>query len=343
MLQVSQRPLRGTAVDAELYVDRAAELERLSRSVRLGLNSLVLGERGSGKTSLLHQFGRRLSEQGSNVRFVEAGGATTLVELLDVLSGSIHGSHRDKMMERALSSMAGADWAAVDVGRLRPEDGEPAVLLLDSVGDPRLIHDLFGRLRDDVWQLPITWVVSGNSGDRSRYLAPPADAFFDAVIELHEFDIEEAAELLRRRAKAAPAGDPRAQTLIAAAAAIAAQVTPRTPRNLLAAVREMVLADEDPAQWIANQSALQWRASQIGRPAAMLLAELMDLAPISASDKRLLDRLGWTRGRAAQVFKQLEDAGLVTVTEETPTGPGRPRRLYAPLGYHAVEQAESPS
>lgn len=46
MLHLSQRPLMATAADAELFVDRAGELQKLSRAVRHGFNSLVLGERG---------------------------------------------------------------------------------------------------------------------------------------------------------------------------------------------------------------------------------------------------------------------------------------------------------
>ena len=45
MLQISQRPLQATAADAALFVNRAAELEKLSRAVRHRFNSLVLGER----------------------------------------------------------------------------------------------------------------------------------------------------------------------------------------------------------------------------------------------------------------------------------------------------------
>jgi predicted ArsR family transcriptional regulator len=65
----------------------------------------------------------------------------------------------------------------------------------------------------------------------------------------------------------------------------------------------------------------------VGRAAAMLVAEVESLGPVSASDERLLSRLGWTRERAAQVFKQLEEAGLV-VFSELRDGPGRPRKVY---------------
>lgn len=70
MLQISQRPLQGTAVDAALFVDRTSELETLVRSVRLGFNSLVLADRGSGKTSLLRRLERQLVDAGSDRKSV---------------------------------------------------------------------------------------------------------------------------------------------------------------------------------------------------------------------------------------------------------------------------------
>ena len=59
----------------------------------------------------------------------------------------------------------------------------------------------------------------------------------------------------------------------------------------------------------------------------MLAAELEALGWASASDERLLDRIGWTRPRVVQVIAELESRGLVDMREEN-TGRGRPRKLY---------------
>ena len=342
MLQISQRPLQGTAVDAALFVNRTAELGALVRSVGLGFNALLLGDRGSGKTSLLRQLERQLADAGSETRFVEASGAGNVEDLVALVHLAIHGRRRDPTA-KLLASIDGEEGIAADVARLRPPDGQPVVVLIDSVARPEVVHGLFGRLRDEVWQLPITWIVSGYGSARSRYLDAPADSFFDAVVELGELSVDEATELLGRRARSAPIDDPAGEVLLGVAATLGQQVSPRTPRNLLAAAREVLLAGDDPTRWVTNQYALQLQAAELSRPAAMLFTELMDLAPVSASDKRLLERLGWTRTRAAQVFKQLEEAGLVVVTEEAPDGPGRPRKLYAPNArFHAVEQISPP-
>jgi DNA-binding MarR family transcriptional regulator len=71
------------------------------------------------------------------------------------------------------------------------------------------------------------------------------------------------------------------------------------------------------------------RLAELGRSAFMLMAELESLGPASASDKQLLQRLGWTRSRAVQVFRQLEEAGLVT-SETVKGDSGRPRKVYRP-------------
>ena len=59
----------------------------------------------------------------------------------------------------------------------------------------------------------------------------------------------------------------------------------------------------------------------------MLAQELEALGWASASDERLLVRMGWTRSRVVQVIAELEGEGLVEMREES-TGRGRPRKLY---------------
>lgn len=341
MLQIGQRPLQASAADAALFVDRENELEKLSRAVRHGFNSLVLGERGAGKTSLLRRFERQLDEAGIECRFVEASGAATVPELIELVYEAVHGRRRDST-ERIVASLDGRGELVDDLRLLAPADGERIVVLLDSVASPEVVQQLFGRWRDEVWQLELLWVVAGHRADRSRYLEPPADSFFDAVIEVSELDEDQAADLLRRRAQRADEDDRAAAVLLSVATTLAKRVSPRNPRNLLAAARDILIeAEDDPTRWVTNLYAVQLRAAELGRAPAMLFTEVMNLGPVSASDKQLLDRLGWTRPRAAQVFKQLEEAGLVVVTEEAPTGPGRPRKLYAANSmYHAVEDLE---
>jgi len=50
---LSGRPLLDTRPDSELFVDRVEEMSRVRAALNHGLNCLVVGERGSGKTSFM--------------------------------------------------------------------------------------------------------------------------------------------------------------------------------------------------------------------------------------------------------------------------------------------------
>ena len=49
---------------------------------------------------------------------------------------------------------------------------------------------------------------------------------------------------------------------------------------------------------------------------------------MSASDENLLSRLQWSRVRANQVFRELEEAGIVSATLQPADAVGRPRKVY---------------
>src|ERR1700716_1335080 len=202
MIQLSQRPLLSTTADAALFVDRQREADTLVRAVRLGLNALLLGQRGSGKTSLLHFVERRLRDGGTEVRFVEASSASTIDDLIALLSEAVRGTPGGPP-DKLLAGPTGEAGVVGDLRRLgEMARRQPCVLLVDSISRPALVHQLFGQQRDELWQLPFLWVVSGNSADRGGYLEPPADSFFDVVVELAELSVEQAAELLVRRSTA---------------------------------------------------------------------------------------------------------------------------------------------
>jgi DNA-binding MarR family transcriptional regulator len=59
------------------------------------------------------------------------------------------------------------------------------------------------------------------------------------------------------------------------------------------------------------------------------VAYLETNGPASASDERMLSELGWSRSRATQVLRELEQAGLVKPSSER-NDSGR-RKVYALL------------
>lgn len=329
MSDLSSRPLLDTDPDHVLFGDRHQELSRLLTSVERRANVLLTGDRGSGKTSLLRQVAfevRQHKPKDPAPIFVEGSLADDSVTFLDLVRyrfGLDPLIHEPGPIQEALARMSSRGKPLVanslQVARLvsslrEATDSTQRVVLVDELPSSSVGQTIFGRLRDDLWQLPITWVVAVSSEASGYLLEPPADAFFEVVIDLLPLSRDQQAAVLTARA-----GERGRK--------IARQLDEGNPRRLITLAREALEGDGDPSALIKAQTDRDFQASRLGRSASMLIAELESLGPVSASDETLLRRLGWTRSRAVQVLKQLEDAGLVKASSiKGPTG--RPRRVY---------------
>jgi hypothetical protein len=323
-MDLSGRPLLDTDVDRALFAGRESEFERLLTAVEGRRNTLVIGERGAGKTTLLRQCAlelRRRHPDSPPPVFVEGGLAAdvrTFLELVRYRAGlppegggrqfeslARNGRLDDTLeLPRLVASLAEAS------------AGGDRIVLVDDLPANPIGETLFGRLRDELWQLPLTWVVAVTPAEAGSYLRPPADAFFDARVELGPLSEEQ-----RRRLLAARAGPP--------GAALAETLDEGNPRRLLALARGALQEGRSAADIAAARVEHSERLSRVGEPARTLLQELESLGPASASDQELLRRLGWTRPRAVQVFGELEREGLVTSSLVKGTA-GRPRKVYRP-------------
>ena len=323
------RPLYDTAADRDLFVPHAA-WSRLRTAAEDGFNILLSAARGGGKTSTLRQLQLALrdSEQDRSPVFVDAVAAQTPLELVEHVREAMRGrpSPLRTVAEQAAFSASlltqqppGA--ASTYLVRLvRDLGGEAAhMVLVDASGAAAAVYELFGRLRDELWQLDHRWVVAIDADELGTVTRPPADAFFDVEVALPPMSDDELVELLRRRET--PLGETALRQIAAASRG--------SPRAALQAARQAVIDGREPGDVLAARAWRETEAVRLGRPHAMLMAELERLGAASASDEDLLDRMGWTRERAAQVLAQLERAGLVTASTERQAR-GRPRKVFRP-------------
>jgi energy-coupling factor transporter ATP-binding protein EcfA2 len=328
-MYLSGRPLLDNAADQALFVGRDELLRKIDRSLRSGLNCLVFGDPGSGKTSLVRalMFRTRDSAAPLQVRYVRANAARTAVDLLTAI-----------LTVARLDSTGPVDSTGPGGGRLSSQElldllvretaqsdemasGTSVIVVEDVSADAG--SELFGALRDELWQVDAQWLVTTSSVQAPGLLRPPADVFFETRCELGRLTVDEAAELLRRRLD-----KPESTGLTGLLEA--ADSARESPRRLLELAREL---SGEPAvgglrlTTVAGLTARSQALEQVSRPARMLATELEAVGWASASDERLLDRMGWTRPRVVQVIAELESRGLVQMREEN-TGRGRPRKLY---------------
>jgi energy-coupling factor transporter ATP-binding protein EcfA2 len=324
-MTTTARPLLDNAADARSFAGRTDDLARLERVVGRDASALVVGARGSGKTSLLHMLQLRLREQGRSVVFVDGRSVDDVesllgrvLERLAVAGGGANpprpwqwGDEGDTL---GLLSRLGVAAATLTDGR-----GPSPVVLCDELPSAESGHTLFGRLRDDLWMTGLTWVLAVPTAWEPVVREPPADAFFETTVILGSLMAKDAEALLRLRV-----GGPVARQLIKAIRAGALD-PPDTPRAVLQLAEA---AAETSVEEAVKRAARPDPVAELPRPEAMLVAELRATGPASASDASLLARLGWTRSRAVQVLRALAEKGVVAGYDVPNPKGGRPLKRY---------------
>ncbi|MEP7018419.1 MAG: AAA family ATPase [Actinomycetota bacterium] len=324
-MTLSGRPLLDTRPDSQLFVDRVEEMSRVRAALNHSLNCLVVGERGSGKTSLVRalmfqsrQDGDQQDRRPPELVYVHGAGAVGAAGLLARAADAIarHQGDVPPSTSPALDGGAGdATELLAELGDRAAQRGRIVIALDDAPAGAG--NALFGALRDELWSIDLRWLVTVPTSDKGVLLRPPADAFFESQVELEPLAVSGSIEILRRRMREVP------EPLLAEAARIGAG----NPRRLLDVAREL---GGDYSKWSAFSLAASQREkalASLGRSAQMLAQELEELGGASASDEQLLSRMGWTRPRVVQVLAEMEQVGLVTTSRQK-SGQGRPRKIY---------------
>ena len=337
--ELSGRPLRGTRRDRALFVDREQTIGVAEQALRNGGNVLLVGQRGSGKSSILRIVAHDLEEEGHRRVLLDGRTAASTLDFLVLLRDQLGAWARIPPGEAAANvASAAASMLEAPQVVLRPDPTETqnllselraiarnlptegaTIVIVDEMPSPQSAHTLFGRLRDELWELPLVWLVAVDERDVGLYREPPADAFWQRVVTIPDLDPDAAAELLRRRLDDDQLPAAVLQQLVDAAEG--------NPRRLIALAYDIVVEGADPAALMLRDQEVRNRVKDLGEPAKRLLAEVEANGAASPSDEGLLKKLGWTRGRASQVFRELEQQGLVRALERPGSG-GRPRRLY---------------
>ena len=321
-MQLSARPLLDNAADQAMFAGRDQALRRIDRSLRSGLNCVVVGDPGSGKTSLVRALMYRADASGEALHFsyLRAVDARKATDLLGAVVTAVAGRDRGERGPRSAIDLVDELGAAVAAAR-EATTGRRVIVVEDVLA--RAGAEVFGSLRDELWEhVDAQWLVTTSTAQAPGLLRPPADVFFETRVEIAPLTVDESAEILRRRT--GPDDAPIPADVLAAAA------TADTPRRLLDLARELSADRAVGGLRLTTLAGLKGRAAalkEVSRPARMLAQVLEAIGWASASDERLLDRMGWTRPRVVQVMAELASRGLVQMREES-TGRGRPRKLY---------------
>jgi hypothetical protein len=329
-------PLAQSRADQRRFVDRRREADAIIQGVAASQPVLLLGDRGSGRTSTLNHVAWSLARQKEPRQTVMVSGelASSPSQLLGVLVARVQrlaepDGSRGRWIEdlRALSMPDGPFGQVIQpailmelvdlLGERLAALERPVCLMVDGIA-PTVAHGVFGSLRNELWALQgAAWIVAGDSVAEKLYLEPPADAFFERTVKLGALTEADSAKLLR--AHAPKLSDADVKRAIA--------VADGNPRRLLQAAGD-IQAGIAPASPATDELAQQATAVA-GSLAGSLVGYLAAHGPTSASDETMLRQIGASRQRASQLMHALESAGLLeTIEMHEPGRRGRPARRF---------------
>lgn len=321
-------------IDRDLYVPRPQIEHALSRSLAAGRNVLLVGPPGSGKSTALRKLTADLRDDRRRHLLVLASTARTTEELLALIRSELFplGLERavaDDLRTGASRGQHGESTVLTLIDAVRTLDRvEDTVIMLDGPLSPEIVHELFGRLREELWGLPHQWVLALRNDQSAAARKPPADAFFPEVIELPPLQRDQVDDLLDRaltdeellRVQAAlTSPDARASADLLNGV--------HYPRDVVNLAHRALAGKLDSSTGELRRREL---AAGAGRSTLVALAEMEALRrPISAGDAEFLERTGWTEAHARRLLAQMEHIGLVSsIADTTAATPGRPRKLY---------------
>lgn len=306
---LSRRPLTASSRDQKLFVE-SPEHDRAIAAITMGTNVFISGTPGSGKTTLAH----RIASEVDGAVIVKAEWAETVPELIGAITNAVSGQSNSGPTYDDPNTRTERSVAAVgDALRTQTGEGLPVkVVVIDGI-DAAQLAVLFGRFRDALWELQLTWVVTS----RSKAPEPPADAFFDTVITIAPWESKQLADLARRRVPDVSSGFVE----------IIETIAPTTPANAIR-VLQTYLSAADPTELINQLRAERDQVETLPGRLQDLYDALRSLGAVSASDQRLAVAVGVSRSRLTHGLKELEELGLVHAEREgkkvlyRTTGPG---------------------
>ena len=286
-----------------------------------GGNVLLIGPPGSGKTTSLRKLASDLEQRNVPVATVNCSLATSTAELLDLVAEGLSLPLLPNLaagLQGARHGLRGAMEGLRRLATARPG----SCVLLDGDLQTEIAQELFGRLRDEVWELELRWALACRPALAVAMRTPPVDAFWDRAIQIPPLTVAEATELLERGL------DDEERWNLPEADLWAPD--PLWPRGLVSAVRDQLegtsLAAPDQLE------VLRQKEAELSRAPSMVLAELQQLRrPAAAGDPELVERLGFSRPHISRALAELEQLGLVQASMGSTEGrQGRPVKFYEP-------------
>lgn len=209
MRRLSLRPLFPTKNDIGLFVGREKEMNVIESCMRNRLNLLLVGERGTGKTSLLNYTYYKTIKidnvVGVLVNILPKSISDTSSFLNLVLDSTLDEIRHKHFAEQFFSEFDTRRTNDVFIAfnsiiTILKQHNVEVVFLIDGF-DHRveLCYRIMSSLREVFWQTEFPVIMTGDSNKINEYRRPPLDAFFDKKLEPQPLSSDEIMKLFELR------------------------------------------------------------------------------------------------------------------------------------------------
>lgn len=333
--KTSLRPLFPTKYDQSFFVNREKELSSIKSSMRSNLNLLLLGNRGSGKTSLLNHAYHNLRNDKKFililVNILPKGISDTesfLNELASSCAKEARNTDRDfyEKYRNAFARAIGLEGFETIMSILLRENKQPVFLIDGFDHNSKLCYDIFSSLREIFWETKSTFIITGDVQQKNVYLKPPVDAFFDKVLEIGKLSSKDIKELFEHRIGKNEISEKVFSAL--------AEHNSDSVTDLILIIRENIEKDNSkfdtilqthnsftfgasiisPDQSNFQQSDENFKISPMRKE---VLRYLRMNGPTSASDEKFQEDMGVSRSRLAQMLLRLTSRGLLIKSQDS--------------------------
>ena len=226
---LSPRPLMSLEEDRKFFTNFKDEINQVLLAIETYENVIIVGERGSGKTSFLNHIYHRILENKktitvrfSTLKVIEFNQVNFLTGIFNEIATISNKYFSNKVkLKNALIGMLDTNqkhlqdyeyeiqkddfYVALDrftslIDFLK-KDGIDVCIILDDTDkiDSKLIWNTFRGIRDPLWKLKVPIVMTSLPNQINEITNVPLDHFFPYLIKLEQFDFRSAFNLIEKR------------------------------------------------------------------------------------------------------------------------------------------------
>ncbi len=332
---LNKRPVYSTYSDKDLFVNRTKEIEELMFAIKNNYNSLIVGNNGEGKTSLLYKIFREFED--STILFpiiTDMSGINDKYSIVDQLIndllekvsdndsvwddnelGNIISKYNSNIslryvneeirkfsyVETSESHKVKLIYLEKILDHLESKTGRKTLFFIDNLSNnPDEFFLTFGTYRDYLWNINCQFCVTCSSLTFGIINKPPLSSFFDRVIKMNPFTQADFEKMFKKRGVIVP----KLFQFI--------KIFNRlSPRFAIEITQNIIFNEISEVEIQKTIEILQGKMQSISDSEKNIFQYVLETASVSASDEDLQKSFNISRSRVVQILKKLEEVGLL--------------------------------